>query len=86
MTRICSYCKAEIGEKCGQCGSLEVLRLISVPAADLDLWGCMQCGNSWIGGSDGATHTICDSCFPSISAEISTPPEKNHGRSNPSSH
>ncbi len=66
MTRICQFCKRNYGEKCGNCGSEDVHRLVTVPAADIELWGCMACGNSWVLGEDRPTHGICDACANEI--------------------
>lgn len=55
MTRICSYCKTDLGEKCGKCGYPPPLPLI-----DGNTIHCYVCGYTWTKGTDGETHGICE--------------------------
>lgn len=52
MTRICSYCTKEIGEKCGKCGYEPVTIIDGIGT-------CYVCEHFWIKGTDGETHGIC---------------------------
>jgi DNA-directed RNA polymerase subunit RPC12/RpoP len=62
MTRVCQYWQIEFGEKCGRCGSEDVHLLMAVSVADMDFYGCMACGHTFIRGEDGRTHGICEAC------------------------
>lgn len=59
MTRICSWCKKSMGEKCGNCGSLDVL-----PLGPEGPFKCLKCSHRWEKGSEGTTHGICIDCYP----------------------
>lgn len=56
MTRICSKCKAVLGEKCGNCQS------DNLTCCEKGFF-CNSCGRSWKQGEQPATHTYCDTCF-----------------------
>lgn len=67
MKRICSACKKELGEKCGKCGSLNIVRPILVsPDA---LW-CDDCGHYWIEGTEPLTHGLCEECLAKATATM----------------
>ena len=66
MKRICSYCRKDIGEKCGKCGSVFVQVLAKTPAGNVELWGCRACGRSWHKDSEGVTDGICDACYENL--------------------
>lgn len=63
MTRVCCYCQAEMGEKCGKCGSLDVRTWFSLLWAEIDIWICQGCSHFWVGGADGKTDGICPPCY-----------------------
>jgi hypothetical protein len=64
MTRICSACKTELGEKCGVCGSEKLEVIYSAPAYGIRRYYCTECQNKWWKGDDcPPTHGICVACF-----------------------
>ncbi len=65
MRRICAYCQKSLGEKCGHCGSLEVVKL---PGGWLCGWRlyCRVCRLTWKAGDDRPTHTVCESCLENM--------------------
>lgn len=73
MTRVCQFCQLEFGEKCGKCGSEDVHILITVPVADMEFYGCMACGNSFLRGEGGKTHGICDGCNLKAMLSVQSP-------------
>ena len=64
MKRICGYCKANMGEKCGRCGSFHVVQI--VPHG----WKCMTCGRTWWAGADPVTTGICEKCLAKATARF----------------
>lgn len=60
MTRICGHCKTVIGEKCGHCGSLDVLRREGLVKP---FWTCLACDHRWFDGQEKPTTGICESCL-----------------------
>lgn len=58
MTRICSHCKKEMGEKCGNCGSEY---LFNRPG--WKTFQCLDCGYFFNKGDDGQTDGICPDCL-----------------------
>ena len=70
MKRIRSYCKKDMGEKCGECGSLHLVIL-----NPFNLWmgtdvsyHCRDCNNIWKEGTDGVSHGACDPACPAAVA------------------
>ncbi len=73
MKRICSYCQADMGEKCGKCGSLNVHALPihgGVPTSAARIVNCRTCGNTWEEGSEPASHGICASCSQTVNCQL----------------
>lgn len=67
MTRVCAYCQAVIGEKCGQCGSLDVLLRMGLVKP---FWTCFACGQRWFEGQEPVTSGICVACYPKALQEV----------------
>lgn len=61
MTRICSWCKAVLGEKCSACDGRAVVIGGGTVATEL-LYKCLPCGKIFEAGEGGKTDTICDAC------------------------
>jgi ribosomal protein L40E len=61
MKRICCQCGKPLvpSEKCGKCGSVNVLQ----PVAEVGACRCLDCNHAWEKGSDRATHGICEECY-----------------------
>ena len=59
MKRICSFCNADMGEKCGRCNSLNVSKISTDYPA---IYKCLDCGHSWEAGTERPTHGICEQC------------------------
>lgn len=72
MTRVCQYCKTVFGEKCGKCGSLEVVRRRGI--AGHFFWTCLDCDHRWFDGQEKVTTGICELC---LSKELATVGEQN---------
>ena len=60
MKRICCQCGKDLvpSEKCGKCGSLNVLQ----PVGKIGVCRCLDCPHVWEKGSELATHGICERC------------------------
>lgn len=56
MTRICSWCRVVIGEKCSKCGGSDLSTIGE------KLYKCQPCGIIFDAGDGGITHGLCDSC------------------------
>lgn len=76
MERVCSWCGKYLGERCRQCGSTHVRKLLDTAGAnrllkDLDvqlevtapLFCCGDCGRWYVQGHDGTTHGMCEACW-----------------------
>lgn len=57
MKRICSYCKSDMGEKCGVCGRTE-----TVLGSINGVFACWNCKRMWVEGSEPDSHGICAAC------------------------
>lgn len=70
MTRICSWCNKELGEKCPVCGSPAVaLEWPALPDRDVGIFVCAgdnpKCANKLFErGLGGTTDGICEECGP----------------------
>ena len=76
MTRQCADCKIIMGEKCGECGSEELLLIDSAEVPDVevpDWWECPK-GHVFQEGMTldppQITHGICDSCLEKRRQEV----------------
>ena len=68
MTRICTFCKQAIGEKCAHCGSEATpIKTNSenhaMAGTDFD---CPTCGHHFIQGDGGETGGMCEPCFDGL--------------------
>ncbi len=66
MKRICSYCKSNLGEKCGKCGFERLVNLGKPDNFDAslpDLYECLRCHYRFLQGADGVTDGICPPCL-----------------------
>jgi hypothetical protein len=63
MTRVCGHCKKIIGEKCGRCGSLNVVRRQGLVKP---FFTCLEaaCEHRWFEGQEPPTTGICEACLP----------------------
>lgn len=72
MKRICSYCQADMGEKCGKCGSLRVTPYnhtfnVAQPGQP---YICLDCQYVWIEGSEPVSHGICAPCSQTVNCQL----------------
>lgn len=77
MTRICAWCKTNLGERCPRCSSLKV----TVEAALIDDEParaiCGACGNHFRRGDGGETHGCCEGCrAKAMSTKLAASPGK----------
>jgi hypothetical protein len=65
MTRICTWCKRVIGERCAECGAEATpVKAISQghPLVGTD-FDCPACGHHFTQGEGGETGGMCERCF-----------------------
>jgi hypothetical protein len=60
MQRICGKCRNVLGEKCGKCGSNDLIGLKITDAVDQFL---CPCGNTWKTGDEPETTGLCITCL-----------------------
>jgi len=60
MTRVCGHCQTVMGEKCGACGSENVLRRQGLVKP---FYTCLDCGHRWFEAQEPVTTGVCDVCF-----------------------
>jgi len=56
MQIVCSWCKAELGEKCHRCGSSNVVQ------TEPGVYFCQVCEESFHAGEGGGTDSLCPPC------------------------
>jgi hypothetical protein len=69
MTRVCSWCKQVIGERCARCSSTNVETNPALIAGQPARCYCRDCHQHFDEGDGGPTHGICDRCKATPEAE-----------------
>lgn len=64
MTMVCAYCRAAMGEKCPECGSISTYNFTP------DRFICHPCGKAFDRSQGGTSHGICPDCYSKLKAEI----------------